>query len=104
MTTKRKRFGIAEWYGRSFLKLSPRERRRLALLQITKDPQRKKIPCPFRSSDSLIVSCTKEGGVCSIRLYEEIPGGATALPKAIGEPVTLCPNRFQQEDLIYRWV
>jgi hypothetical protein len=104
MTTNRRRFGIAEWYGRSFLKLSPKERRRLALFQISKDPQRKNIACPFRSSNLLRVPCTKEGGVCSIRLYEEVAGGATPLLEPMGEPRTLCPNRFQQENEVYRWV
>ncbi len=103
-TKQRRRFGIAEWYGRSFLRLSAQERRRLALLQVTKNPQRKSIACPFRSSSLLTVPCTKEGGVCSIRLYEETESGAQPVAGAIGDLRTLCPNRFQQESMVYQWV
>jgi hypothetical protein len=50
------------------------------------------------------VPCTKEGGVCSIRLYEDTPTGAHRVADAVGEIRTLCPNRFQQNNMVYRWV
>ncbi len=102
--SNRKRFGIGEWYGKNFLQLSGKERRHLASLQIGKSPERKSLPCPFRSTDELTVNCTKEGGVCSIRLYEEALGKALSVSGEVGQLRATCPNRFQQENLIYRWV
>lgn len=102
--SNRRRFGIGEWYGKNFIHLSNKERRHLASLQITKSPQRKNLLCPFRSTDALIVNCTKEGGVCSIRFYEEARRKVSKVSGELGQLRATCPNRFQQESLVYRWV
>lgn len=104
MKQPRRRFGIGEWYGKSFLLMTPAERRRLATLQITKDPQLKTIPCPFRSTPELVVPCTKPGGVCSLRLYEEVANKIKSVEGQLGQLRATCPNRFQQETIVYDWV
>src|SRR5438552_3279187 len=101
MKQVRRRFGIGEWYGKSFLKMTPDERRGFATLQIAKDPKLKAISCPFRSTPSLLVPCTKTGGVCSLRLYEEDTGKTKPVEGPIGQLRATCPNRFQQETIIY---
>src|SRR6266542_2078327 len=104
MKQPRRRFGIGEWYGKSFLAMTPAERRRLATLQIAKDPKLKTIVCPFRSTLVAIVPCTKPGGVCSLRLYEEVADKITPVEGPIGQLRATCPNRFQQETIVYDWV
>jgi len=54
--------------------------------------------CPFQPSNA---TCNKKGGVCSLRLYEQNDGGEVS---GVGPPITTCPNRFQEEGYIYRWV
>ncbi len=50
--------------------------------------------------------CTKKGGVCSIRLYEQ--QGNTkpvSLPSGkVGSLITTCPYRFEQDGTILKWV
>lgn len=59
----------------------------------------KTLPCPFKPGFPL---CSKAGGVCSIRLYEESPGGR--IGDSIGGPVITCPARFEQDYLLVRWL
>lgn len=87
------RYGIAEWYGRDFLSLTPVERRELAETALGDRP---KPDCPFRSGP-----CSKKGGVCSIRPYEDRNGRAHA---SGGEPAIVCPIRFEQDNLIVKWL
>lgn len=87
-----RRFGIGEWYGRSFLQLSASERKALAE---TKTKQ----ACPFRSGGG---DCSKRGGVCSFRYYEEDDGIAIPI---VGEGLrVLCPRRFEEGDDVFEWV
>ena len=88
------RYGIAEWYGRAFLSLTPDERRDLAAT--ASDADRPAPDCPFRR-----MTCNKRGGVCSIRPYDERQG---RIVKNSGEPVIVCPARFEQDDLLVRWL
>ena len=90
------RFGIAEWYGRRFIDLTPRERRRTAEVALG---QGTALPCPFQSGAP---RCGKKGGVCSLQRYEEADGGRIGQP--IGDPVTVCPSRFEQDGLVVRWL
>jgi hypothetical protein len=71
-------------------------------MQVEKLPERKTQSCPFRSRTGAPVRCSKEGGVCSIRPYDSANGVTTA--SAISGLRATCPNRFQEEDLIYGWV
>jgi Restriction endonuclease NotI len=79
----RERFGIGEWFGMNFESLSPEEIREIALT-IKQERQ-----CPFRGN-----KCRKKGGICSLRQYR-CDG---SLVTGIGGLVTVCPERFKQEN------
>ena len=55
--------------------------------------------CPFRKDSA---PCSKSGGVCSIRTYEQV--GAGYLGKPTSQPVIVCPIRFEEQDLLVRWL
>ncbi len=88
-----KRYGIAEWYGRDFMSLTPDERRDLAAVAIGGDRQ---IGCPFRD-----MQCNKRGGVCSIQSYTHRDG---RIHEPVGHRVIVCPIRFEQNGLLVRWL
>ena len=94
------RYGIAEWYGRPFVEITPAERTDLADVALTSRATR---PCPFRG-----MPCNKKHGVCSIDRYEEgtdADGGGTGrIGRASGAPVVVCPNRFRQGQVLIRWL
>ena len=100
------RYGIGEWYGRSFVRLSPEERRELARVQATEKGKRPQFACPFRTTAGNQVLCTKPGGVCSLRLYqvEEEGERVSALKREGDYLVTTCPHRFRQGGLIFSWI
>lgn len=100
------RYGIGEWYGRSFVRLSPQERRDLARVQALEKNHRPQFTCPFRSTPANQVLCTKPGGICSLRAYEldEKTGVVTAATREEGRLVTTCPHRFKQSALIFSWI
>lgn len=96
------RYGIGEWYGQLLTGLSASDRERFA-------EQPREIPCPFKHADLVKpgkpLVCTKRGGVCSLRLYEQSPSG-TILP-AKGEAGVLravCPYRFHEGKQIVGWI
>jgi len=100
------RFGIGEWYGKSFVSMTPAERRTLARFQMPPARGRPAPSCPFQSSTEHAVACNKAGGVCTLPLYEQPPSthrAGTVLGSS-GNLRTVCPNRFEQDGLIYRWV
>lgn len=78
-------FGIAEWFGFPFARLSAAKRQALAraALKQTAAP-----PCPFQQGAP---PCSKRGGVCSIQSGD-------------APPVITCPRRFDAHDLIPRWL
>ena len=78
-------FGIAEWFGFPFARLSAAKRQALAraALKQTAAP-----PCPFQQGAP---PCSKGGGVCSIQSGD-------------APPVITCPRRFDAHDLIPRWL
>ena len=87
------RYGIAEWYGRRFLTLTPAERQTLAEMAVGDHaPPR----CPFRP-----MVCNKSGGVCSIQPYTDSGGHIAGTD---GPPVITCPTRFDQDSMIVRWL
>ena len=99
-------YGIGEWYGRSFIRLSGEERRANADLQHIPKRQRPPIPCPPRSFEGMQAICTKEGGVCSIRPYQEDvdTGLVTTVLGNEGQLCTTCPYRFYEQNMIVRWI
>jgi hypothetical protein len=100
------RYGIAEWYGRSFVRLTPDDRQELARVQAVEKGKRPHFTCPFRSTPESRVPCTKAGGVCSLRHYElhEETGRITWPTRKGGNLATICPHRFKQGGLIYGWI
>lgn len=100
------RFGIGEWYGTPLNALSADERRKFAEIQSLPKSQKPTIPCPFQSNSERMVACNKPGGVCSLRLYEKSSPAGDVRPATgeLGELRTVCPARFEEEQLIYRWV
>lgn len=90
------RFGIGEWYGRSFVDMSDAERKEFA--RLAKRHSKATAPqCPFSGK-----RCSKKGGVCTLRLY-----AATGTGNALAEPVeglegdlrTVCPSRFKLDSV-----
>lgn len=102
----RRRYGIGEWYGKLFTTLGKSERISLAEMQFRPKKERQLTPCPFRSTSEIIVPCTKEGGVCTLRLYELNHESNSVAPVQgqKGELVTTCPHRFQELGIIYQWI
>ena len=102
-TRTTKRFGIGEWYGKLFANMGADELKSLAAFQSRKrKPTRPN--CPFQSRDGP-VPCNKVGGVCSIRLYQKSPLGVVNVADGEeGRLRTVCPKRFEEDGLIYRWV
>ncbi len=98
------RFGIAEWYGRSFVQLSPKTRHEFASLQFDTSSAKETPPCPFLSMNDKVVQCWKKGGVCSLRSYERTANGEVSLDQRGSSIRTTCPSRFQEEGLIYQWI
>jgi hypothetical protein len=97
-----RRFGIGEWYGRSFVSLPPSIRQHYAEIQFAENPT---IPaCPFLSRENSHVPCWKEGGVCSLRLYERALDGKVLPASDAGTLRCTCPSRFEQNSAIYDWI
>lgn len=92
----RRRYSIGEWYGRPFENYSPKQRFEQAKLETELDAISGD-PCPFRPEGK----CNKKGGVCSLRLYEQI---GIQLVVGSGPVITTCPNRFLEQSEIFRWV
>ncbi len=92
----RGRYSIGEWYGNGFETITPAERLRLAKTEYDVDALTG-MPCPFRPEHQ----CNKKGGVCSIRMYEQVGDGPV---KGAGPMVTTCPLRFLEAGTIFRWV
>ena len=92
----RRRYSIGEWYGSPFETVSPSERLRSAQAEIEADAIRG-LNCPFQSN----TTCDKKGGVCSLRLFEQIGSDPVRM---VGPLITTCPNRFLQGGVIYKWI
>jgi hypothetical protein len=97
-------YGIGEWYGNLFTELTVEERQHFAEVQDMRTSERPDIPCPFQSHGNETVRCTKAGGVCSLRKYAETDEGAKPLSGLEGGLCATCPYRFEEDDLVYRWV
>ena len=90
------RYGIAEWYGEPFVEMSSKRRQELASVALgsVKPPL-----CPFQRGR---ITCGKRGGVCSFQRYEFGENDRLKLIKS--NPVIICPQRFQESDIIIRWL
>jgi hypothetical protein len=98
------RFGIGEWYGKSFVHLSRQERQYFAQLQQTKKKERPAVPCPPKKAENPKALCTKEGGICSLRLYKLENDEVSVARDRLEGLVTTCPYRFNEGNKIYRWI
>ena len=99
------RFGIGEWYGKSFVNLSADERKFYAGIQELPEAERPPQLCPFLSRLDRPVNCSKPGGICSLRSYEKPPGGTVIAVDSRSSSIrTTCPNRFEEAGTIYRWI
>lgn len=101
-TTKHKkgpRFGVGEWYSKLATGLSAERRLRLSEEATThRSNGSTTLARPFKGG-----SCTKQGGVCSMRLYDDAGGGlASPSQGKQGRLRTLCPNRFQEASEAYK--
>lgn len=92
----RSRYSIGEWYGCGFEQLSTKRRRDQAKLEIDAKTITG-LGCPFQRNRI----CNKKGGVCSLRKYEQIGDQRITLT---GPLITTCPNRFLEDDTVFRWV
>ncbi len=92
----RTRYSIGEWYGAGFESLTSAERFAKAKVECEVNGIIG-VACPFQKD----AKCNKKGGVCSLRLYQQIAGGPVS---GIGPVITTCPQRFLEADTIFRWV
>ncbi|NJN81784.1 MAG: hypothetical protein HC802_05515 [Caldilineaceae bacterium] len=101
------RFGIGEWYGYLADQLTNAER--LGFAEISLASRHAEQMCPYRLDGKAY--CSKDGGVCSIRLIEAVADPETGvivggLPVSgdSGQLVLTCPYRFHEDNLIVSWV
>ena len=92
----RNRYSIGEWYGAGFESLSATERFQRAKTECEVNAILG-VACPFQSA----FKCSKKGGVCSLRQYQQIGDGPVS---GAGPVITTCPQRFLEADTIFRWV
>lgn len=84
--------------------LSARESARLAELEAKLlHQQASEQTCPFRT-DIEHPTCTKPGGVCSLRLYSDQNGVITPVDGERGMIRALCPKRFHDADTAYKYI
>ena len=94
------RYGIAEWYGAPFANMPPD--RRQALAKVALDADAVPPTCPFQQGG---IPCRKKGGVCSIQHYRRRPAPhEDRIGERAGTPVITCPHRFDQGNLIPKWL
>jgi hypothetical protein len=91
------RYGTGELYGFDFSALPPERIRELS------SASHKSVVCPFKPGQpgKPTPKCNKKGGVCSLRQFVQNEHGKV---EGKGEPVTTCPNRFLEGNLIAQWV
>jgi len=98
------RYGIAELFGFQIDRISKKERDSLLKYSLSSSIANYPV-CPFRLPDKKgNRSCTKQGGVCSIRRYINDDGLLDRLPGSEGTLTVTCPNRFHEDMEIFRWV
>ena len=101
----RLRYGIGEWYGKLITSLTPEERdQRATAAKLA--PTTANMLCPFRSDGGRQVVCQKRGGVCTLRYYrkDDATGDAIPVEGHAGNLVTVCPERFNENHVVYKWI
>lgn len=94
------RFGIGEWYGQSFVHLTRDQQKYYAEIAISHSKTNAP-PCPFKSPD-LSEPCTKKGGICALRLYQDTGNGCAIVAEGdAGKLRITCPHRFRQNNTVY---
>lgn len=88
------RYGIGEWYGRLITRLNKDERAKYSTIK-----KAKKVVCPHRND---LEMCNKKGGVCSIILYRKGEDNSVIVDPKSDDLVTICPNRFWQNNTIFK--
>jgi hypothetical protein len=84
--------------------LTEREADRLeALNKLLDNQERHERLCPFRT-DISHPTCTKPGGVCSLRLYTDANGQFEAVTGERGMVRAMCPYRFHQNNIAFRHI
>lgn len=84
--------------------LNAREAARLEILEGLLDRQwRGEQACPFRT-DVAHPTCTKPGGVCSLRLYSDDGGNFHPVDGQRGMIRALCPYRFHQDNTAFQYI
>ena len=104
------RFGIGEWYGYDITKLTPEQRQYFGAQNLKQKKDRAPQPCPFKAGGAAGAMCSKDGGVCSLRLYAH--GRHPGTGRAMGVPVdgpqgslrATCPYRFHESLDVFNWV
>lgn len=91
------RYGAGELYGFDICGLRPERIRELASANY------RQIECPFKPPEpgKPLRRCSKKGGVCSLRLFEQTTTNEV-IP--VNPPVVTCPYRFLEQDNVVRWV
>lgn len=89
------RYGVREWYGIPIENVSREDRIRLAAIGAGKGAD---MPCPFQQQIHPGEKCSKKGGVCSLVNYHQ----ARESVVAHGKTVTICPQRFHQDNTIFK--
>jgi hypothetical protein len=91
------RYGTGELYGFDFSTLMAERIR-----QLSSTPY-KSLGCPSKPvhPGRPAPKCNKKGGVCSLRQFVKDEHGSV---EGKGGPVTTCPNRFLEGNLIAQWV
>jgi hypothetical protein len=107
------RFGIGEWFGKNVMKMTGAERQAFAKEVLKPKKLRTPQPCPFQAT-KVNAMCSKDGGVCSLRLYahQPHPGPGPNEGRAMGVPVegpqgelrATCPYRFHDKKMAFNWV
>lgn len=100
----RYRYGIGEWYGRLFNRLTPEERRQFANIQKTNNKIGRP-NCPYMPSEKA-KPCPKGNGICSVRRYIEYVNTkeVAVVQDDTGGLRIVCPLRFQENGFIYHQV
>lgn len=102
------RFGIGEWFGRSYALLSDAERKELNTRRKVRGTKKRAQPgfeCPFRTRPDKTEYCNKDSAVCTIRLFnQDVNGAVSVAPDPVGMLRTTCPSRFLEDDVIFNWV
>lgn len=92
------RYGIAEWFGKNIMALTPENRQTFGKLATYQDEEGdlSDAPiCPFLTTLIPDAKCNKASGVCSIRKFYAGPDGV-GHPVSDDRIVTVCPFRFLQ--------